>query len=254
MTRRARALHLRRSRGTLPAYFDEWRSMFIDEESVSATLDAVNAALFEARDLPLTERRRVAGWLVARQGLAGAYADTFAGFERERKSGIHTFTGERITSASARHILGEETCRTLRLLNISDPAVVSALELADHNLLDRLERKRPGPLHDNPGFFCCCKCSIGLWRNLLAGGLDRQPERLRHGVRELRARRDGKHRWQGFPFWYTALALYEMDNREARAELRYAAPAFEQTLRRASAPSVYARRHHELARRAMQRI
>ena len=185
MTARAAALHPHRIRGTLCAYFGEWRGMLIDEESVSATLDAVNAALFEARELPVTERRRVACWLVARQGLSGAYANTFAGFDRERRSGILTFTGERITSASARHILGEETCRTLRLWASATPRLSAPSSLADRNLLDRLEGKRQGPLHDNPGFFCCCKCSIGLWRNLLVGGLDRQPERLKHGVREL---------------------------------------------------------------------
>jgi hypothetical protein len=226
--------------------------MIIDEQSVSATLDAVNAALFDARELPTAERSRVARWLVARQGLAGAYANTFAGFDRERKSGILTFTGERITSGSARHVLGEEVCRTLRLLDVSEPSVVSALESAEHGLLERLER--PDRRHDNPGFYCCCKCSIGLWRNLLSGGLDRQAERLRQGLRELRARRDGKQRWQGFPFWYTALALCEMDDPKARAELKYAAPMFERTLERSPSPSVYARRRHELARRALQRI
>jgi hypothetical protein len=111
--------------------------MIIDKESVSATLDAVNAAMFEGRALRPTERERVARWLAARQGLTGAYANTFAG---------------------------------------------------------------------------------------------------------------------GFPFWYTALALCEMDHPEAKAELKYAAPQLERTAERSPSASVYGRRRHELARRALQRI
>jgi hypothetical protein len=227
--------------------------MFIDKESVSATLDAVNAAMFAGRELNQTERRRVARWLATRHGHAGAYANTFAGFDRERKAGILTFTGERITSASARHILGEEVCRALRLLAVDDPAVVSALQNAEQGLQERLKHWRD-VRRGNPGLFCCSKCSVGLWRNLLAGGLDRQRERLTQGVGELRKRRDGDGKWHKFPFWYATLALCEMDGPEAKAELKYASPLLERTLKRAPAPSVYAARRHELARRALNRM
>lgn len=227
--------------------------MIIDEQSVSATLEVVNAALFEGRGLAARERLRVARWLAARQGLAGAYANTFAGFEHERKRGILTFTGERIASASARHILGEETCRTLRLLAVDDPAVVSALEKADRGLLAQLARWRD-TRQGSPGLYCCSKCSVGLWRNLLSGGLDRQRERLRLGVAELRGRRDGAGRWRGFPFWYAVLALWEIDERDAKAELTYAARVLERAAERPSSTPVYGARRRELARRALQRI
>ncbi len=45
------------------------------------------------------------------------------------------FTGERITSASARHILGEEASRALRLLRVRDRAVTRALAEADEGLM-----------------------------------------------------------------------------------------------------------------------
>lgn len=225
----------------------------IDEGSVSATLDAVNAALFEGRELRASERKRVARWLVARHGLAGAYANTFAGFDGERKAGILTFTGERITSASARHILGEETCRTLRMLAVSDKAVERALDAAEQGLRERFAHWRD-VRRGSPGLFCCPKCSVGLWRNLLAGGLDEQRERLRQGVSELRKHRDGHGKWRGFPFWYATLALHEMAGPEAKAELKYAAPLLERTLKRAPAGSVYAKRRHELACRALSRV
>lgn len=62
--------------------------MRIDRRSVSSTVDTVNAAHFDGRTLATSERRRVARWLAARQGLTPAYGGTFAGFPSERSSGI----------------------------------------------------------------------------------------------------------------------------------------------------------------------
>jgi hypothetical protein len=90
-----------------------------------------------------------------------------------------------------------------------------------------------------------------LWRNLLAGGLDRREERLRRGAAHLRSVRDGENQWRRFPFWYTVLALSEIDAAEASAELKYAAPALERAARRALPSAVYARRRHELATRTL---
>jgi hypothetical protein len=95
---------------------------------------------------------------------------------------------------------------------------------------------------------------VGLWRNLLAGGLDRQDERLQRGAAHLRSMRDAAHGWRRFPFWYTVLALSEMDNREARAELKHAAPQLERVANRGVAAALYARRRHQLAVRALGRL
>ena len=94
--------------------------MLINRASLSQTVDAINAAHFDGRALTAAERGQAARWIAARQGLAGAYSGTFAGFPSERSKGIVLFTGERITSASARHILGEETSRALRQLRVRD--------------------------------------------------------------------------------------------------------------------------------------
>jgi hypothetical protein len=94
-----------------------------------------------------------------------------------------------------------------------------------------------------------------LWRNLLAGGLDRQEERLRKGVGEvLRAHRVGQGKWRVFPFWYTVLALTEMDLPEARKELEYVAPVLERTAQRALPSSVHGKRRHELTCRALASV
>jgi hypothetical protein len=214
-------------------------------------VDAVNAAAFEQRSLSASERQRTASWIAARQGLPGAYGDTFAGFPAEREKGIVVFTGERIGSASARHILGEETCRALHLLRVRDAGVTAALGRATAGLMKCLERAALDPRNTNPGLYCCGKCSVGLWRHLLAGGLDRQDERLRQGAAHLRSMRDGSGEWRRFPFWYTVLALSDMDSSEAKKELQYAAPALERAAVRATGSTVYARRRQELARRAL---
>jgi hypothetical protein len=225
--------------------------MLIDRTSLSRTVDALNAARFDGRALSASERSRMARWIATRQGLPGAYAGTFAGFPSERSRGIVLFTGERIASASARHILGEETSRALRLLQVRERSVTRALEAADDGLTRCLARAAGDPRHRNPGLFCCGKCSVGLWRNLLSGGLDRCEERLQRGAFHLRSVRDGEHGWRRFPFWYTVLALSEMDQRAATAELKYAAPALERAANRAVPSTVYARRRQELAARAL---
>jgi hypothetical protein len=152
--------------------------MVIHTTSLSQTVDAINAAHFDGRTLAAAERSQVARWIADRQGLPGAYGGTFAGFPSERSKGIVLFTGERIAFASARHILGEESCRALRLLRVRDRIVTQALDAADEGLMRCFARAAEDPRKRNPGLYCCGRCSVGLWRNLLAGGLDRHEERL----------------------------------------------------------------------------
>jgi hypothetical protein len=225
--------------------------MLITGTSLSQTIDAINAAQFEGRALAAGERRGAATWIAERQGLPRSYAGTFAGFPAERSGGIVVFTGERITSASARHILGEETSRALRLLRVRDSRVTRALDAADEGMRHCLERAAERQRALNPGLFCCGKCSVGLWRNLLSGGLDRREERLRRGALHLRAVRDGQDGWRKFPFWYTVLALSEMDSAPAKAELKYAAPTLERAVSRPEPSARYAKRRHQLATRVL---
>jgi hypothetical protein len=228
--------------------------VLINRASLSQTVDAISAAHFGGRALTAAERVQAGRWIAARQGLPGSYGGTFAGYPSERSKGIVLFTGEGITSASARHILGEEASRALRLLRVSDRSVMRALEAADDGLMRCLARAAEDPRNRNPGLYCCGKCSVGLWRNLLGGGLNRREERLRRGVSYLRSVRDGERGWRRFPFWYTVLALSEMDSREAKTELKYAAAALERAASRVVPAAVYAGRRRELAARALSRL
>jgi hypothetical protein len=226
----------------------------IHEDSLSETVDAVNEAFFFSQTISPKERREVASWIASRQGLPGAYGELFAGFDSERRSGIRLFTGERITSASARHILGEESCRALLLLDSKDSKAAAALTRATNWLSQRLEQAAMYSPRNNAGTFCCGKCTVGLWRNILAGGLDRRDHRLGLGLPKLRSMRNGSGEWRAYPFWYTVLALTEMNRPEARKELQYAAERIKAEAKRPPGSTPYARRRNAVARRALERI
>jgi hypothetical protein len=227
----------------------------IKPTSLSETVDATSAILFAGGTLTSGERKSVGRWIASRQGLPGAYAGTFAAFPHERAKGIVTFTGERITSASARHILGEETCRVLRTLAPPDRVVTDALDRANRELQRRIDAAALDPRRDNPGLYCCGKCSVGFWRNLLSGGLDRQEERLQRGVAHLRRSRDNEGGWRKFPFWYTVLALSEMDVAGAHEELAYVSSALTRAANRdAASSSVYSARRKTLSARALAKL
>lgn len=228
------------------------RATLIRAESLSQTLDAVEQIAFEHRTLSLDDRRVLARWIAARQGLPYAKSGTFAGFPSELRDGVVVFTGERFTRASARHVLGEEACRALRWLDVHEPEVEAALERADRGLTAAVAHAEHDPRYgNNPGAYCCTKCTVAMWRNLASGGLDRHEERLRRGAGEFLRSRRGEHRWRSFPFWYTVLALTEMDVPEARDELEFVAPALERAARRAAPADTYAQRRQALAELAL---
>ena len=228
--------------------------MLIHQSSLSETVDAVNDAVFFGKAIAAADRRLVSRWIAARQGLPGAYGELFAGFAPELTSGIRLFTGERVASASARHILGEESCRALLLLKSDDATATAALTRATTWIIDRVEMAASDSPRNSVGAYCCGKCTVGLWRNILAGGLDRQDRRLRVGLSKLRSMRDGQGGWRAFPFWYTVLALTEMERAEARGELRYASARIRTEAKRAAGLSPFARRRNTLARAALERL
>jgi hypothetical protein len=73
-------------------------------------------------------------------------------------------------------------------------------------------------------------------------------------LRYLKEHRDGKRRWHRFPFYYTLLALSEMDGEEVALEIEYAAPVLERMLRRRSRGGKYEKRRRAVAERLLARI
>jgi len=224
----------------------------VDPGSLANTLEAVNEALFFGRKLIKADRVGAARCIAGRQGLPGAYAGMFAPAEADFRTGIRVFTGERLsTRAGTAHILGEEAIRALILLDVRERPVREALVRAQEGMNARLrDSEARGYL---VGRYCCGICSAAFWRNLAVGGLERAEQRLRRGMRELKERRIGDGKWHTFRFWYTVLALSDVELPAALAELRYAAPVCEAYLRRKQAADKYAQRRRAEAQRVLAR-
>jgi hypothetical protein len=92
-----------------------------------------------------------------------------------------------------------------------------------------------------------------LWRHLAAGGLDNQEMRLIEGLKTLKSYRKQDGKWRRFPFYYTLLALSEIDSPLAVDEMRYTAEICERYVKRPSGDDVYAKRRRTLSERVLER-
>ena len=201
----------------------------VNRNSLAATIDAINEAKFFGDPLPRSQRERAAGWIAGRQGLPGSYHGMFAPTARDFKDGIRVFTGEGVRSrAAVSHILGEEACRALVMLDPDSDHARTAVERARSGLIDAVRQYQAD---EHSGFYCCGICSVAFWRNLSSGGFEGSRERLRSGVEAMKDYRRPDGRWGRFPFFYSLLALSEMGIPRAREELRFAAPECRKVLR-----------------------
>ncbi|UCF70729.1 MAG: hypothetical protein JSW49_00170 [candidate division WOR-3 bacterium] len=221
----------------------------VHANSLAATLDALNEVFFHGEALSKGERSEAARWLASRQGSKDSYRGMFAPTSLDYRRGIKLFTGERVVSGAAvGHILGEEASRALILLNGSSVAR-EALKRSNRGMIKALAscetRSRVR------GFYCCGICTAALWRHLAVGGLNRSSERLSAGLRVLTKYRDGTGKWRRFPFYYTLLALSEIDGRQALDELHYVAPQCERLLGRYRAKNKIATRRRMLLQRIL---
>ena len=228
----------------------------VDPLSLAMTLDNVNACLFHNTPIPIAQRLEAARWVAERLGGPRAYRGLYAPTTADLARGFRVFTGEVFTHASARHIAGEEAARTLILLDAPDPAVRETLDRVAV-IIDAFARVIPTqklPQPDARGWYCCGKCTVAYWRYLRVSTLADADDLLTQGIQQLKAHRLGNGTWRRFPFWYTLLALLEIDSPEALDELRYAASASERTLRRPPRNDPYARRRYAIAERALARV
>jgi hypothetical protein len=115
----------------------------LNAKSLAKTVDGVHEAIFFRKRIPREERKTVAEWIAARQGMKLSYAKMFAPTEYDMKHGIRVFTGERITSGAAlRHVLGEEACRAMLQLKPMKGDVRNALDRAEKGMLKRLNESK----------------------------------------------------------------------------------------------------------------
>jgi hypothetical protein len=222
----------------------------VNENSLAATLDSINEAFFYNQPIPETEKIQTAQWIADRQGRPGAYASMFAPTRSDFEEGVRLFTGERLHSrAGTAHILGEEACRALILLDVQDNDVRSALDHASHSMMDRLKAAEEN--YGFSGFYCCGTCTPSLWRHLASGGLEDGESRLEAGMKVLKNYRDGKGRWRRFPFYYCLLAISELDLPSAIEEMRYALPVCERYLKSTHRGDGYTQRRQTLVERIL---
>jgi len=226
----------------------------VNPESMARTLDVLNEVFFSGTKLAKSDREPAAKWIANRQGLRFSYAGMPAPLDNECDRELHVFTGEPIKSAaSASHILGEEACRALILLDVSDKYVASALEKATEGMMKRLLLPSGEPNPETFGMYCCAMCSCAYWRHLAVGGLRDSKKRLAAGMEALKEHRKGNGQWRRFPFYYTLLALSEIKLPSALEEMRYAAPVLQRYMRRSPKDDVYEQRRRILAQRILEK-
>src|SRR4030042_1538805 len=105
-------------------------SMIHDPSSLVKTLANINEKLLYGNAITKDEGLDAARWIVSRRGEKGSYRGMFAPTQADFDQGIRSFTGERLESASGRHISGQEAARAAWLLAASDPGVQEAYQLA----------------------------------------------------------------------------------------------------------------------------
>jgi hypothetical protein len=214
-------------------------------DSLTATLGALDEAFFRGQSLPHVQRAEVVAWLVSRQDQTGPDAGTFAPTETDHMGNVRLYSGERLkTHFAAGHILSAEAARALLLLDAPTPGAQEAIRRTDQRL-----RQACFAMSCIVGE--CAHATISLMRYLAVGGLDDVERRLNAHLETLSQQRDGQGRWRRFPFYYTLLALSEIDLPLAVQERQYAAPACERYLRRATHDDAIGRRRRAIMQRSL---
>lgn len=220
---------------------------FLNPQSLFGTLDGVNEALFYERPLSGAHMDEVMHWLVGRQVRAGRWAGMFAPTDADYSQGIWLFSGEKLhTRLAARNILTAEAARILVLLGAALADVQDILESTNRWLANQC-------FADSCTVGECAHSGIGLMRYMAVNGDLEREGGLERRVALLSRRRDGAGRWKGHPFYYTLLALTEVNLPAAVDEIRYALPVCERTLKRLSGDAVSDRRRRDILRRALSR-
>ncbi|GEM_PF-205923 len=221
--------------------------------SLAAIVDSVEEGWFFGRKVATSVLLSAAREMASRQGLPGSYARMFAPTGLDFRRGYRVFTGEPMRSrAGVAHILGEECCRLLLDVKVRDRSVSAALARTENGMLERLNSPE-SMRYNHVGFYCCGICTVSFWRNLAVGGLDRPGPRFKDGLQVLAGSRADNGRWGRFPFFYTLLALTEIDVPAARSELRWARPAVERSLKAMRGTGRYTQRRRAVLEHALER-
>jgi len=221
----------------------------VNPNSLVATLANINDAMLLG-PLPPGEREEAAEWIASRAGAPGSYRGLPAPTGRDRHAKLRLYTGETVGShAGTGCKLGFEATWALAVLRPSKAAVrkiaLACRDRAIERFAQETARRR--------GMYCCYSCSVAGWRALGAAHVPQAERLLDAGLALLRDSRVSTGRWAKFPFWYTVLALSDLESPAAREELRHAATALERALAARPRTDPASRRRRLLARRALER-
>lgn len=192
----------------------------LHKDSLIATVDAFNEAVFFGHPWQ-REAEPLVDWVSARLGKPGAYAGSFALTEDDWSRDFRLFAGEKVATKAARaHIIAEETTRLLNVIRNTTGLDSDARKTSEERLATRIFDRRDSTTTAD-GIYCCGKCSVSLWRCILAGGFAEYSSTVAGGAVSLAAARDGAGGWKRFPFYYTLLFLAEAGPELSRHEIEY---------------------------------
>lgn len=195
--------------------------IIVHPTSLTTTLDSAAEALFHQNPIPIDLRKDIATLLIHRQSQTGPNSGFFIPFTAESATHFRLFSGEQLTTEFARqHIQLIEAARILKLLGLDLSAVTKSIQIAEHRMDTMCYSK-----------FCskgeCKSVTIAFMRFLNSADSEDPATRLNSFLTKLGSYRDGKGKWNGFPYYFTLLMLSEIDEPLAIQELQYAAPSFQ---------------------------
>ena len=220
--------------------------MILDTNSLVNTIDNINERWLFREAISADEAIGAARWIIAQQGKKGSYRGLPAPTAYDFEHGIHSFTGERLVCASARHIMGQEAARAAWLLGQSNPEVNDAYNLATGWM-------RAEPEFQKSGTYCCARCTLAFWRHIWAGNFERNEALIRKGLNVMEKYHTGDGKWQTFPFFYAVYTLLDLDIDLAFAELKYARPVMEKYVQKSKAGK-YTKRRLAILKKALERV
>jgi hypothetical protein len=219
----------------------------LSTERLFQTLDLLNELTFKGLFITENEKDALVDWLSSRQYRVTALAGFFRPTPLDQELPLRLFTGERIQTHFATDFISSiEAARALRLL--IDPG--SDLE---HLLLPTEERISQACFASQCTQGECAHATIALLRYLGVGGLNRTGSSLAAFLQTIHNHQDGKGRWERLPFYYTLLALTEIQSPGAYAELQYAAPACEALIRKPARSTKVDERRRAVLERVLNR-
>lgn len=187
-------------------------------------LDDINKFYFFEQNLP-EELDSIISYILDRQINESFKIGSFALSTRDYQLGKWLFTGERlVTNLAIRNIASIDATRILILSANYSNEVIEKIELAKEWMEKSCFSK-----------FCttgeCKHSSTAYARYLAIKHREQNNKKLSDFVKILSKFRNNNSKWFGFPFYFTLLALLEIDTKDSLKELQFASPACEKNLK-----------------------